>query len=89
MAKWWTLLAVCVATFMLLLDITVVNVARRHGVDPEAALQSTNAKFVRRFEEVARRATASGREVSGTPLEELDALWDAVKLDEVKTEEKP
>ena len=27
MAKWWTLVAVCVATFMLLLDITVVNVA--------------------------------------------------------------
>jgi MFS family permease len=25
--KWWTLLAVCLATFMLLLDITVVNVA--------------------------------------------------------------
>ncbi len=25
--KWWTLVAVCVATFMLLLDITVVNVA--------------------------------------------------------------
>src|SRR3954469_22429128 len=25
--KWWTLLAVCVATFMLLLDITVVNTA--------------------------------------------------------------
>src|SRR5918996_1219823 len=25
--RWWTLLAVCVATFMLLLDVTVVNVA--------------------------------------------------------------
>src|ERR687891_2034073 len=25
--KWWTLILVCVATFMLLLDITVVNVA--------------------------------------------------------------
>jgi hypothetical protein len=25
--KWWTLIAVSVATFMLLLDITVVNVA--------------------------------------------------------------
>src|SRR5918996_2871015 len=25
--KWWTLLVVCVATFMLLLDITVVNTA--------------------------------------------------------------
>src|ERR1051325_6415345 len=26
-ARWWTLGAVCVATFMLLLDITIVNVA--------------------------------------------------------------
>ena len=25
--KWWTLIAVCVATFMLLLDIMIVNVA--------------------------------------------------------------
>ncbi len=25
--KWWTLVAVCVGTFMLLLDITIVNVA--------------------------------------------------------------
>jgi EmrB/QacA subfamily drug resistance transporter len=25
--KWWTLIAVCIATFMLLLDITIVNVA--------------------------------------------------------------
>lgn len=61
---------------------TVVNVARRHGVDPEAALQATNAKFVRRFEEVARRVNASGRDVAGTPLDELDRTWDAVKKDE-------
>ncbi|HWM74990.1 MAG TPA: MFS transporter, partial [Nocardioides sp.] len=26
-AKWWTLAAVCVGVFMLLLDITIVNVA--------------------------------------------------------------
>ena len=25
--RWWTLAAVCIATFMLLLDITIVNVA--------------------------------------------------------------
>src|SRR5215208_6226799 len=25
--KWWTLIAVCVATFMLLIDVTIVNVA--------------------------------------------------------------
>ena len=25
--KWWTLIVVCIGTFMLLLDITIVNVA--------------------------------------------------------------
>jgi EmrB/QacA subfamily drug resistance transporter len=37
--KWWTLLVVCVATFMLLLDITIVNVAL-----PSIA-RSLNASF--------------------------------------------
>jgi EmrB/QacA subfamily drug resistance transporter len=36
--KWWTLIAVCTATFMLLLDITVVNVALP---DIQASLHST------------------------------------------------
>jgi ATP diphosphatase len=61
---------------------TVVNVARRHGVDPEAALQGTNDKFRRRFEEVARRAGVAGKSVKETPLAELDALWDQVKSEE-------
>ena len=40
MAKWWTLVAVCVATFMLLLDVTIVNVAVpsiEQGLDAGAA----------------------------------------------------
>ena len=63
---------------------TVVNVARRHGIDPEAALQATNAKFRSRFEGVAGRLRADGKEVAGTPLEALDRLWDQVKSDERK-----
>ncbi len=37
--KWWTLIAVCTATFMLLLDITIVNVAL------PAIQRSLNASF--------------------------------------------
>ena len=61
---------------------TVVNVARRHGVDPEAALQSTNDKFRWRFEEVARRVRAEGKEVKQVPLADLDAEWNRVKAEE-------
>src|SRR5271155_2338926 len=38
--KWWTLVAVCLGTFMLLLDITIVNVALP---DIQQALQSSFA----------------------------------------------
>lgn len=61
---------------------TVVNVARRHGIDPEAALQGTNAKFRRRFEEVVRRVRDRGKEPGSASLEEMDRLWDEVKADE-------
>ena len=61
---------------------TVVNVARRLHVDPEAALQATNARFARRFEEVSRRVAAAGGEVSKTPMAELDRLWEEAKASE-------
>ncbi len=61
---------------------TVVNVARRLGIDPEASLQATSARFRRRFEEVARRIAAAGGDVSKTPLQELDRLWDEAKASE-------
>ncbi len=63
---------------------TVVNVARRHGIDPEAALQATNARFRSRFEGVADRLRADGKEVAGTPLQELDRLWNEVKAEQRK-----
>ncbi len=61
---------------------TVVNVARRFEVDPEAALQGTNARFRRRFEGLAKRVAASGGEVGKTPAAELDRLWEDEKAAE-------
>lgn len=61
---------------------TVVNVARRHGIDPESALQGTNARFRRRFEAVAAKARASGRDLGAMTLAEMDRLWDDAKAEE-------
>jgi MazG family protein len=58
---------------------TIVNLARFVKVDPEQALRRTNAKFRQRFGHVERRLAAQGKQVSGTPIEELEALWQEAK----------
>ncbi|WP_380058599.1 nucleoside triphosphate pyrophosphohydrolase [Falsihalocynthiibacter sp. SS001] len=60
----------------------MANVARHMKVDPEAALRSANAKFTRRFEGIEQRLAALGKTASESDLEEMDALWNAVKQDE-------
>ena len=62
--------------------LSAVNLARRRGIDPEAALRATNTRFRARFAGVSRRAQASGREISAIPLAELDAYWEDAKREE-------
>ncbi len=56
-----------------------VNVARKAGVHPAAALEAATAKFVARFREVERLAKERGIDVETAGLEPLDRLWDEVK----------
>lgn len=58
---------------------TVVNLCRHLGVDPEAALQSTNHKFDRRFRAVETGLKADGYTVAETDLDELESRWQAAK----------
>jgi uncharacterized protein YabN with tetrapyrrole methylase and pyrophosphatase domain len=57
----------------------VVNLARKTGVDPRAALEGTNRRFARRFGGVERLARERGLDVHTAGLEELDRLWEEVK----------
>jgi uncharacterized protein YabN with tetrapyrrole methylase and pyrophosphatase domain len=59
--------------------LSVVNLARRRKIDPEGALRQANLRFRRRFAEVARRTRESGRDVSETPMRELDRYWEEAK----------
>ncbi len=62
----------------------VVNLARWKNVDPESALRETNARFGRRFRRLEALAAARGRSLDGMTIEELDALWEQAKREEVR-----
>ncbi len=60
----------------------IANLARHADIDPEAALEGTNAKFRRRFAHIERALESAGRDFSQTDLSEMDALWDEAKEQE-------
>jgi len=57
----------------------VANLARHLKIDPEAALQSANIKFTRRFKFIEKELTARGRSPSEASLDEMEALWQTAK----------
>ena len=60
----------------------MANLARRLGVDPEAALQGANEKFARRFRSMEEQASAQGVALGSLNLAEQDALWESAKAAE-------
>ncbi len=67
----------------------VANLARHVAVDPEAALRTCNAKFLRRFGAIEAALAARGRTPGESSLEEMDALWNAAKAAEKPAEKPP
>lgn len=57
----------------------MANLARHLGVEPETALQQTNAKFKRRFQFMEETARAAGGNLREMTLDEQDALWERAK----------
>ena len=60
----------------------MVNVARHLGVDPEASLRQTNAKFERRFRRIEELLATDGRRPEESSLDEMDRFWDQAKREE-------
>ena len=61
--------------------MVLVNLARHHGVDAEAALRGANGKFRLRFGIVERLAAAQGVALRDLSFAELDELWDQAKAE--------
>ena len=60
----------------------LVNYARFAKVDPEMALEKTNKKFIRRFQQIEAMAAEEGKLLHDMTLAEMDALWNKVKAQE-------
>jgi len=61
---------------------SLVNYARFLNVDAENALERTNKKFQRRFQEMETLALQQGRQLNDMSLTEMDALWNEIKAQE-------
>ncbi|MEO8198204.1 MAG: nucleoside triphosphate pyrophosphohydrolase [Thermoanaerobaculia bacterium] len=64
---------------------TAANLARHLEIDPEGALAAANLKFRRRFGAVEAALAARDRNVAEATLDEMEAEWQAAKLDEERT----
>jgi len=58
---------------------SVVNVARKLGLDAETALRDAADKFVARFARVQQLAAQRGMDLASCDLAQLDSLWDEAK----------
>ena len=61
---------------------SVINAARLYHLNPDNALERTNAKFIRRFNYIEEHSIRSGRPLTEMTLEEMDALWNEAKQQE-------
>lgn len=58
---------------------SVVNLARKAGVQAEAVMAAANEKFMRRFHAMEKRLERDGVSLEGASLEVMDSVWDEVK----------
>ncbi|TNE38414.1 MAG: nucleoside triphosphate pyrophosphohydrolase [Alphaproteobacteria bacterium] len=58
----------------------MANIGRHLDLDPETVLRQANAKFTRRFNAVEEKLRARGKEPKDSDLNEMDALWNEVRL---------
>jgi MazG family protein len=71
------------------LFFALANLARKMGVEPEAALRVANEKFQRRFEAMERHVNADGHRLKDLTLDQLEQEWQKAKAAIQVTEAAP
>lgn len=63
---------------------SVINAARLYEIDPEAALEKTNRKFIKRFNYLENETLKKGRSLHNMSLDEMNVIWEEAKKSELE-----
>ena len=58
---------------------SIINAARLYNINPDNALEKTNAKFIRRFNYLEEKTIKQGIDLKNLNLHEMNAIWDEAK----------
>ena len=58
---------------------SIINAARLYDIDPEAALEKTNRKFIKRFNYLEQETIAKGKSLHDMTLDEMNIIWEKTK----------
>jgi XTP/dITP diphosphohydrolase len=58
---------------------SVINAGRLYHINPENALEKTNAKFIRRFNYLEEQTIKKGIDLKKLSLDQMNAIWDEAK----------
>jgi MazG family protein len=58
---------------------SIINAARLYDIDPEAALEKTNRKFIKRFNFLENETLKKGVSLHNMTLDEMNVIWEEAK----------
>lgn len=58
---------------------SMINAARLYKLNPDNALESTNQKFIKRFNHIEQKAKEMGKSITDLTLAEMDKYWEEAK----------
>lgn len=61
---------------------SIINASRLYGIDPEAALEKTNRKFIKRFNHLENETIRKGRSLHDMTLDEMNVIWEEAKKED-------
>jgi len=67
---------------------SIINAARLYDIDPEAALEKTNRKFIKRFNYLERKTIKKGVSLHDMTLDEMNVIWEESKKKEMTVIQK-